>query len=130
VAGPARVTLKVSGVKELQAAYRKVGANVADMQDVWDAIGQGVADGIRPRTPFRTGVLRRSWEVRAHKTKAQVLSQVEYAAPVEYGVRRRGIPPARMVYDTLKAQEAEIAETIDRELLAIGKRADFTASKS
>jgi len=119
-----------SGVKvddrQLKAALKELEDTLAGgMSSEHVAAVSGLLPGVRMRTPVgETGDLRSSWDVSAVQGGAGIESGLTYAGPVEYGVRGR-FEGARMVRDTLEAEQDELLKAYERELEAAGKRAGF-----
>jgi hypothetical protein len=117
--------VRVSGVKEVQAALKKLEASSEDLKGVHTVVARGLLPGVVQRTPFVTGRLASSWAAGATKTRARITSKQPYAGPIEYGWARRNIEPARMVRDTVEAERGEILERYEDELAKLGARAGF-----
>jgi hypothetical protein len=117
--------VRVEGVRELQTALRKVGAEAADIKSVHLEVASLLVPGVAGRTPVRTGALAESWRAAATKGRARITSSERYAAMVEYGVPERGIEPARMVRDTVDDSHAEILETYERGLERVARGVGF-----
>lgn len=110
---------------ELDAALAKLERSVADLRAAHTVVVAGLLPGVRLRTPFRTGELGSSWRTDATETAGQISSDLDYAAPIEYGVPRRNVRAYSMVRDTLAASEREIVDGYGREIGKLGARAGF-----
>src|SRR5262245_29465358 len=108
--------LKVSGVAEVTRALKQLEASAADLKQAHNAVATELVPGIALRSPRRTGTLAGSWSPAATKTRARLRSSTAYAGVIEYGWAARGIEPARMVADTIEAEQAQIVATYEREL--------------
>lgn len=117
-------TVKIHGQRDVERALEKVAAGAEEFEAGHTAVARILLPGVVQRSPRRTGALSMSWSAGAQPGAAQLTSSVDYAAPVEYGVPGR-TPAARMVADTLAANESEIVATYERELTKIGERAGF-----
>ena len=117
--------LKVEGVAEVSRALKRLEADAADLKQAHNAVAAELVPGISMRSPRRTGALAGSWSANATKTRARLRSSVAYAGVIEYGWAERGIEAARMVADTIEAEQATIISTYERELERLGKHAGF-----
>lgn len=117
--------VKVSGVRELQTALRKLEAEAADLKTAHKAVAETLVPGIRGRTPVRSGALALGWQAGATKGRARITSSQRYAGVIEYGHPKRNIEPASMIGETVAASHTEILETYERELGRLAARLDF-----
>jgi len=117
--------LKVSGVSEVTKALKQLEASSADLKSAHNAVAATLVPGIAMRSPRRTGALAGSWSPNATATRARLRSSKPYAGVIEYGWAARGIEPARMVADTIEAEQSTIVSTYERELERLGSRAGF-----
>lgn len=117
--------VRVSGVREVQAALKRLEADAADLKSAHLAVSTALLPGVTQRTPRRTGELARSWAAGATKTRARVTSPLRRAGPIEYGWPARGIEPARMVRDTVEAESSTILETYGREIARLAAADGF-----
>lgn len=117
--------VKVGGVREVQSALKKLGAEAADLKSAHMAVSSLLTPGISQRTPRRTGALAASWQAGATKTRARITTPLRYGGVIEYGWPKRGIEPARMVRDTVDASHREILETYESELEKLSKGVGF-----
>lgn len=117
----AEETVRVDGIPELEAALARFASDTENLAATHDVIARGLLPGVAARTPFRTGLLASSWRGAGTPNTADITSDVEYAAPVEYGVPARGQAAARMVRDAIAASERDIVATYDRELTRMAK---------
>lgn len=64
---------------------------------------------VKRRTPVRSGTLQQGWEATVTETAAQIVNEVPYAAPVEYGTTHTA--PRGMLRSTVEESEqiAQIA---------------------
>ena len=108
--------VRVDGVREVQKALAKVGAEAADLKSAHLAVSSRLVPGIAQRSPRRTGALASGWQPGATKGRARITNTQRYAGVIEYGWPKRGIEPARMVRDTVAASHREILETYEAEL--------------
>ena len=108
--------VKVDGVREVQRALAKVGAEAADLKAAHRAVAAQLVPGIAQRSPRRTGALASGWQPGATKGRARITNTEIYAGVIEYGWPKRGIEPARMVRDTVASSHREILETYEHEL--------------
>jgi hypothetical protein len=117
--------VKVHGVKEMEAALKKVADGAADLKAAHTTVARVIVPGSAQRSPRRTGARAASWAPSATKGRARISSRLAYAPVIEYGWGARGIEPARMVRDTIEAEQGEIIKTYEAELERLGKRAGF-----
>jgi hypothetical protein len=122
---PSKGGVKVSGVREVQAAMKALEAEAKDLKAAHLAVSSALVPGVATRSPRRSGTLASSWKAGATKGRARITSTTRYAGPIEYGWPKRGIEPARMVRDTVDASHAEILETYERELERLAKGEGF-----
>jgi hypothetical protein len=117
--------VRVSGVREVQAALKRLEADAGDLKAAHLAVSSALVPGVGLRSPRRTGALAASWAAGATKTRARITSSRKYAGVIEYGWPARGIDPARMVRDTVDASHAEILELYQAELAKLAAAADL-----
>jgi hypothetical protein len=117
--------VRVTGVREVQAAMKGLGAEVADLKAVHQAVSSVLVPGVRLRTPRRTGELAASWQAGATKTRARITTAKPYGGVIEYGHPARGIEPARMIGETVDASHAEILETYEAGLARLAAAEGF-----
>jgi hypothetical protein len=110
--------------RQLEAATGKLKSELEGMSAEHVSVVSGLLPGVRMRTPHRTGALLASWDAVPATGGAAITSELEYAAPQEYGVSGR-FEGARMVRDTLEAEQEELKSAYERELLKAGARAGF-----
>jgi hypothetical protein len=117
--------VRVTGVREVQAALKRLEADAADLKAAHLAVAGKLIDGVATRSPRRTGALAASWSPGATKTRARITSSRRYAGPIEYGWPAHNIEAARMVRDTVDGSHAVILETYEHELERLGRGAGF-----
>lgn len=117
--------VRVTGVRELQTALKKLDAQASDMAAVHKTVAVQLVPGVAMRTPRRTGALAASWQAGATKTRARLTTPLPYGGPIEYGWPERGIEPARMVRDTVDASQRQIVETYEAEIAKLAQRDGF-----
>lgn len=122
--------VRVGGVREMQAALKRVAHDAADMTAAHKAVSAALVPGVALRTPRRTGALSQSWSGGGTKTRARLTSSLPYAGPIEYGWSERGIEPARMVRDTVDASQREIVDAYQHELAKLAARDGFEARET
>lgn len=110
--------------RELERGLDQLRDRVSAMPEAHAAVAADLVPGIVQRTPVRSGALAGSWSSTGQPDRGVIESSEEYAGVVEYGDPARGIPPARMVRDTLEASEREVVagyeDGIEREAKRIG----------
>lgn len=114
--------VRVSGVEEVQRALRTLEASTADLKAVHTTVVASILPGVASRTPVRSGALAGSWTAGATKTRGRVLSSRRYAGPIEYGWPEHGIEPARMVRETIAAEQGEIVGKYETAFEDLGRR--------
>lgn len=84
---------------------------------------QRARDAARERTPVASGRLQRSIHARYSPTglRSTVSERVEYGAPVEYGARFEGAPPARALVDWVEAKLGKSGEEAVGVAFAVAK---------
>lgn len=114
--------VKVSGVAEVQRALRTLEASSGDLKAVHTTVVASLLPGVASRTPVRSGALAGGWTAGATKTRGRILSSRRYAGPIEYGWQEHGIEPARMVRETIEAEQGEIVAKYEDALEELGRR--------
>ena len=109
---------------------RKLDVSARDLSAAHKAVATSLLPGVALRTPRRTGALAESWKAGATKTRAKLTSSKPYAGPIEYGWPKHGIEPARMVRDTVDAEQAQIVEQYQHELAKLGAKAGFESHET
>jgi hypothetical protein len=127
---PKNDRVRVEGVAEVQAALKSMELSARDLSAVHKRVVGALLPGIAQRSPRRTGALAGSYSARSTKTRGRIASSVVYSGVIEYGWAQHSIAPARMVRDTIEAEQATIVDTYQHELAELGKRADFTVVDS
>ena len=64
--------VRVSGVREVQGAMRKLDVQAQDLKAAHLRVASAIVPGIGPRTPRRTGALAASWSAGATKGRARI----------------------------------------------------------
>lgn len=113
--------LQVRGARELRAALRRAGQDMADLKDTHRQVAGIVVGRGRTTAPRRTG--RLGANVRAGATQTAAIARaggarVPYAQPIHWGWHRRGIKPQPWLSHAAQATEPEwfgiYAAAIDR----------------
>lgn len=89
-------TQYVEGLRETVRSLEKFGVDVADLKEVFLAIGNMVAADARRLAPIKTGRLAATIKPSKTKNKAAVRAgskRASYAGMIQYGWPRRGIKP-------------------------------------
>ncbi len=81
-----------------------------DIVKVMGQVAQGVPNVVRPRSPIRTGHLRRSWKSRHFSYQADIMNTAAYAEYVENGTSRMAARPN--IYPLIPSITAEIERAI------------------
>jgi hypothetical protein len=110
--------------RELRAALDKLERELGDMAPTHTLVVRGLLPGVVLRTPRRTGTLAGSWRAVGTPTAGEIVSDVGYAGPVEYGVAGR-TAPAAMIADTIAASEGEIVRTYEDAIRKAGAGVGF-----
>jgi HK97 gp10 family phage protein len=87
-------TQYVTGLRETIRSLEKFGVDVADLKEVFTAIGLMVASDARRLAPIKTGVLASTIKPSKTKNKAAVRAgskKASYAGMIQYGWPKRGI---------------------------------------
>jgi hypothetical protein len=121
VAGEVRVT----GADAVAGAFDALARDVGDLTETHRRAAQLLIPGAVRRSPRRSGALAASWRAEASKIAGAVVSGVEYAGPVEYGVPARGMQGARMVADTIEAEADAVLTTYRESVAERGKARGF-----
>jgi hypothetical protein len=117
--------VRVTGVREVQAALKQLAASSADLSGVHKRVVSALLPGISSRSPRRSGDLAGSYAAKATKTRGRIASSVVYSGVIEYGWAGHSIAAARMVRDTIEAEQATIVSTYEKEIETLAKRADL-----
>jgi hypothetical protein len=115
--------LKVSGEAEVKGAFDALARDVEDLAESHLRVAELIVPGASRRSPRRTGALAASWRASASKIAAGVVSDVEYAGPVEYG--HHGLPGAARVADTIAEQADAILAEYEKGIAERGRRRGF-----
>jgi hypothetical protein len=110
---------------ELDRALGKLGDDLAHASTSHAAVVRGLLPGVMLRTPRRTGRLAGSWRTTGEDDRGVISTDVDHAAPIEYGVPSHGIRPYAMVADTIAAEEHEIEKRYEQEVSKLGRSAGF-----
>jgi hypothetical protein len=122
---PKNDRVRVTGVREVQAALKQLEASSADLSGVHKRVVSALLPGIAARSPRRTGALAGSYQAKSTKTRGRIASSVPYSGVIEYGWAQHSIAPARMVRDTIEAEQREIVAMYEQEIETLAKRADL-----
>jgi hypothetical protein len=117
--------VRVTGVREVQAALKQLEASSADLSGVHKRVVGALLPGISTRSPRRSGALAGSYSAKATKTRGRIASSAVYSGVIEYGWSQHSIAPARMVRDTIDAEQRTIVATYEQEIETLAKRADL-----
>ena len=117
--------VKIDGVREVQRAMSKVGAEAADLKVAHMRVSSLLIPGITARTPRRSGNLAAGWKPGATKGRARITNSERYAGVIEYGWPEHNIEPARMIRDEVGASHREILEAYEQELARLAASAGF-----
>jgi hypothetical protein len=111
--------------RELEHALDRFADDVAHSSTTHAAVVRGLLPGVMLRTPRRTGRLAGNWRTSGEDDRGVISTDVDYAAPIEYGVPSHGIRPYAMVEDAIAAEEREILKQYEDELRKAGRHAGF-----
>lgn len=111
--------------RELDRALGKLEDGLAHASSSHAVVVRGLLPGLIMRTPRRTGRLAGSWRTSGEDDRGVISSDVDYAAPIEYGVPSHGIRPYAMVQRTIDAETSTIEKQYEAELAKAGRRAGF-----
>jgi hypothetical protein len=117
--------VRITGVREVQAALKQLEASSRDLSGVHKRVVSALLPGIAQRTPRRSGALASSWQAKATKTRGRIASSEPYSGVIEYGWVQHSIAPARMVRDTIEAEQSAIVTTYEQEIEQLARRADL-----
>jgi len=107
--------IEIKGLKELKQAFKDLGPEFAKRQKgALMVVANSYKSDVQTITPYLTGTLRRSIHAElVRDDTALVGSNLEYAAPVEYGTGRRQPkpyfrPPIDLYYQKYKRLFLEV----------------------
>lgn len=124
----ANIRVDVDGVKEVVGRLTMFRKQVMDMSDVYDFIGERLANDARMFAPFLTGRLAASIRHDADGNSVSVFSRLVYA-PIahegRYTHRRKG--PRPFITQSMNKNRAWIEDEVEDELEAIIRRLGLNA---
>lgn len=106
----------VEGLRETTRALEQAGVDVDDLKDVMATIASEAAETMARFVPVQSGRLRDSVRGNRAKGKAVVAiggARVPYAAPINYGWRRRNIRPADFIARTDAVMETRAVQLLE-----------------
>lgn len=106
--------IQVTGARELRAALKAMGADLADLKAIHREAAESVADSARSRVPIVSGTLLGTIRTSVRQTGASVMAgggrrRVPYAGPIHFGWHRRHIVPQPFLYDAMDDRRDEVA---------------------
>jgi phage gpG-like protein len=110
---------------ELDRALDRFGDEIAHASTTHAAVVRGILPGVMLRTPRRSGRLAGSWRTSGEDDRGVISTDVDYAAPIEFGVPSHGIRPYAMVEQAIAAETSTIEKQYEDELRKIGRHAGF-----
>jgi hypothetical protein len=110
---------------ELDRALDRLGDDMAHASTSHAVVVRGLLPGVMLRTPRRSGRLAGSWRTSGEDDRGVISTDVDYAAPIEYGVPSHGIQPYAMVADTIAAETNTIVKQYEAEIGKAGRHAGF-----
>jgi hypothetical protein len=110
---------------ELDHALDELGKDLEHASTSHAAVVRGLLPGVMLRTPRRTGRLAGSWRTSGEDDRGVISTDVDYAAPIEYGVPSHGIRPYEMVQATIDAETSTIEKQYEDEIRKLGRGAGF-----
>lgn len=109
-------TTYVTGLRELVRNLEKIGADAADMKEVFTAIGDMVRADAARLAPRNTGRLSASIKPTKTKNKAAVRAgsaRVPYAGVINYGWPKRSITARNFLQRAIDSNEQKAIEMMD-----------------
>lgn len=107
-------SLRIDGLRELNAKLRAVGDDTQDMPDLMHRLGNIVINNARP--PRDSGTLAGTMRAGRGRTKAVVrvgyARRGKYAGVVHYGDPHRGIRPNPFLIDSLNRSRPELVREL------------------
>ena len=113
------MTEYVTGLRELVRNLEKIGADAADMKQVFVAIGELVQADAAALAPRRSGRLSASIKPTKTKNKAAVRAgsaRVPYAGAINYGWPKRGIGAKNFLQRAINANSEKAVHMMDEGL--------------
>ncbi len=115
MAANAEGAVRVEGLRELNRALGKAGADAADQKELMHELGMIVVHAAQP--PVLDGTLEATIRAGRGKTKAVVRAggaRAPYAAVQHYGWPAHNIEPKPFLLDALTSKTDEIVDTMDK----------------
>lgn len=121
------VAVRIDGARELRAALKRAGVELADLKDANARVSAYVASMAAGRAPRRSGRLASS--IRGNKAagRASVAAgsaRLPYAGPIHWGWPSRGIAPQPFIAETAKQTEAIWLADYSRAIDAVIKKVE------
>lgn len=105
------MAVKVEGLRDLNRALTKTGADVEDLKDLNQDISQLVVQTAQSLVTVVSGDLRSSIKGNRAKGKAVVKAggaRIPYAGPIHWGWPKRGIAPSMFLADAVDQNTEQI----------------------
>jgi len=112
-------TIRVEGLSKLTADLLRLGVDVNDLKGAFADIADAAAREARRFAPRRSGALVASIRGNRAKNKATVTAgngRVRYAAPINYGWRKRGIEASNYMQRASDAVKPRVVPMLDAAL--------------
>lgn len=119
------MAVHIQGLREMTRAMEKAGVDVGDLKEVMGGIADEASRTMQRFVPVRKGNLRGS--IRGNKAKGKAIvtagkAKVQYAGPIQYGWRARGIRPAHYVERTDAVMDTRAPEMLEQGWAKIAER--------
>lgn len=110
--------IEIHGDAAVVAAFRKLGLDSGDLQDVFGRIATDVAGDARSLAPKRSGALAGSVKPGRRKLAATITAggSVPYAGPINFGWASRNIRPSLFMQRAADTKADASAEQIAAEM--------------
>lgn len=118
-------TQYVEGLRDLVRNLEKLGVEVADLKDVFLAIGNMVATDARRYAPVKSGKLVATIKPSKTKNKASVRAggkKASYAGMIQYGWPRKGIKPQPFLTRSIDGNRNKAVEMMEQGLADVIER--------
>lgn len=114
-----RITVHVEGARELRAALKRAGADLADLTRTNRRVSSTVTAAALKAAPRKSGKLAGSIKAAATRTRASVRSRLVYAGVIHWGWPRRRIRSQPFVQAAAKATEPTWRRTYEADIRRI-----------
>jgi bacteriophage HK97-gp10 putative tail-component len=115
--------VRVEGIPEAQAAYRKVGRTI-DYGAAAEAAGKEMIPDIRTFTRKDSGALALGWGVESDDKEAAFVNTQDYWTYQEFGTEN--VDPTLAIFRSWERNEKDVVKSYDEEVTKKAANAGFT----